>query len=91
MQGTTIDSIAFQHSSKKIPLYQLGKCIIFETDGSQIRNLILKEIHDHWVVFEKNGSLHDFMIEKIDRIELGKDNRYCMFFDEKGKPYIKMF
>ncbi|MCC7301185.1 MAG: hypothetical protein IT233_00945 [Bacteroidia bacterium] len=82
------DSIAIRNSQKKWPLWQLGICTIIETDGSEIRRAVIKEIHDYWVVYEKEGSLHDIMIEKIGRIQLGSDKACSVFFDSIGKPYI---
>lgn len=83
-----IDSIPIRNSKKKWPIWQLGSCIIYEKDGSEIRRALIKEIHDHWVVYEKEGSLHDIMIDKIDRIQLGSDKSCSVYFDEKSKPYI---
>ncbi len=91
IQDISIDSIPFKSSKKKWPVWQLGHCIIYEKDGSEIRNALIKEIHDHWIVYEKNGSLHDFMIEKIDRIGIGSNRSYAVYFDTKGKPYIWYF
>lgn len=83
-----IDSIPVRNSKKKWPLWQLGSCTIFEKDGSEIRRAVIKEIHDHWIVYEKDGSLHDFMIEKIDRILIGSDRSCSVYFDSKKRPYI---
>ena len=91
MQGAGTDSIPYRYSSKKCPLWKLGPCIIYEKDGSEIRNVLLKEIHDHWIVYEKNGSLHDFMIEKIDRIHIGNFYHSYIHFDSNKKPQIRTY
>lgn len=55
--------------SKKEDLEALGKGKIYETDNSTIRDIQIFEIKEFWVVYIKNESLHDILIEKIERIE----------------------
>src|SRR3990172_7198428 len=58
--------------------------IVFK-DGSIRKNCKVKEINDYWIVYEKNGSLHDLMIEKIRRIEISDGTTQAVLFDEKNK------
>ena len=62
--------------------------IVFK-DGSIRKNCKVKEINDYWIVYEKDGSLHDLMIEKISRIEIGDGTMQVVVFDEKSKPKIR--
>ena len=48
---------------------QLGKGTIYLKENTIIKNIVLKEIKSFWIVYEKQQSLHDKMMEAIDRIE----------------------
>ena len=55
--------------SKKEDLKALGVGRIVEKDRSILKNITLHEVKEYWVVYIKNGSIHDLLMEKIDRIE----------------------
>ncbi len=65
----------FALQQEEINFQKLGKGKIIEKDHSIKKNIILKEIHLQtenkagWIVYIKEGSLHDLLIENIDRIE----------------------
>ncbi len=61
--------------------------IIFK-DGSIRKHCTVKQINAYWIVYEKDGSLHDLEIEKIKRIEICDGTTQAVFFDEKNKPDI---
>ncbi|HZX73944.1 MAG TPA: hypothetical protein VFE57_05975 [Cyclobacteriaceae bacterium] len=50
----------------------LGVGTIVLKDHSIIKNITIHEIKDYWIVYVKNESLHDLMMEKIERIEFPK-------------------
>ena len=50
-------------------LNALGIGKIVEKDRSVIKNITLYEVKEYWIVFAKDGSVHDLMMEQIDRIE----------------------
>lgn len=56
-------------------LKALGSGRIVEKDKTIITNIQLVEVHDYWIVYLKQGSLHDLLLERIDRIEF-PDNRW---------------
>ena len=57
---------------KKEDLVALGVGKIVERDRSVIKNITLHEVKECWIVYIKNGSIHDLMIERIDRIEFSE-------------------
>ena len=65
--------------------YGLGK-IILKGMGI-IKNVKVHQIKPYWIVYIKNGSYHDLMIEKIKKIEIGKEQGRNIYF-EKNKPVI---
>ena len=50
----------------------LGVGTIVMKDHSTIKNITIHEVKEYWIVYIKNGSLHDLMMEKIERIEFPK-------------------
>jgi hypothetical protein len=67
---------------------RLGNTRIVFKDGSIRKNCKVKEINAYWIIYEKDGSLHDLMIEKIRRIEICDGTMQAIFFNEKNKPEI---
>lgn len=65
----------FALQQSEIDYQKLGKGKIFEKDKSIKKNILLHEIHlpkedsAGWITYIKDGSLHDLLIEKIERIE----------------------
>ncbi len=53
----------------KEDLHALGYGRIYEKDKSIITKIILEEVNEYGIVYSKNGSLHDFPVFQIDRIE----------------------
>ena len=73
---------------KIIGIDQLGPAKIHFKDGTMKVACTVKEIHKDWIVYEKNGVLHDQMIDKISRVELSERATLEIIFDEKNKPKI---
>ena len=75
--GTIILTLPFLFSlqQEEINFKKLGKGRIVEKDRSIKKNILLWEIHLQtedkagWITYIKDGSLHDLLIEKIERIE----------------------
>ena len=61
--------------------------IIFK-DNSIRKNCKIVEINEYWIVYIKEGSMHDLMIEEIKRIEIGDGTTQAVYFDENNKPII---
>lgn len=74
---------------KPVILSQLGLTRIVLRNGNIKKDCKIVELHDYWIVYEKDGSLHDQMIDKIKRIELCGEVNSAIFFDEKNKPVIR--
>jgi len=55
--------------TKSEDLKALGVGKIFEKDNSIIKNIKILEIKEYWIVYEKNLSSHDIMMDVIRRIE----------------------
>ncbi len=87
-KDSTIRKILDETKSEYIDLSDLGKLRIVERDGSIKKNVVLKEIHSSWIIYEKDGSLHDFMISAIDRIEIGDYKTKAIYFDKRGMAKI---
>ena len=75
--------------SKKGDLLALGVGRIVEKDRTIIKNITIHEVKEYWIVYIKNGSIHDLMTERIDRIEFSecKWGRIKIEFPG-GKPKI---
>lgn len=74
-------------NGNKVILSSIGRVnLILKKDGI-IKNCLITEIHPLYIVFEKESSLHDMMIENIDWIELVNSN--ALIFGRENKPYIK--
>ena len=87
----TIDSTkADNHVEKKdsVLISKLKKTRIVLKDGSIKKNCRIKEINDYWIVYEKDGVLHDQQIDKIKRIEISDGTMNAVFFDDKNRPKI---
>lgn len=69
-------------------LQRLSNTRIVLKDGTQKKNCKITEIKEYWIVFEKEGSLHDMMIDKIERIEICDGTMQAVFFNEKNRPEI---
>jgi hypothetical protein len=68
----------------------LGKGIIYLNENRIIKNIRLKEINAFWIVYEKDGNLHDKLMEEINHIEFpeAKPEPVSMQFENK-KPVLK--
>ncbi|TAL59644.1 MAG: hypothetical protein EPN85_08965 [Bacteroidetes bacterium] len=55
--------------SKTEDLKALGIGRIIEKDNSIIKKIALHEVKEYWIVYIKNESMHDMMMENIARIE----------------------
>ncbi len=53
----------------KNDLKLLGSGTLLEKDNSRMRHIELYEVKDSWIVYIKDGSLHDMLMENIDRLE----------------------
>ncbi len=75
--------------TKREDLIALGSGKIIEKDRSIIKNITLHEVKEYWIVYVKNGSIHDLLMEKIDRIEFNESKwgRIKLEFPD-GKPKI---
>lgn len=60
--------------------------IVFK-DGSIRKNCKVTEIKDYWIVYEKGGSLHDAVIDRIERIEIGLEG--VVTFNKMKKPVLR--
>lgn len=75
--------------SKKEDLKALGIGRIIEKDQSILKNITLHEVKEYWVVYIKNGSIHDLLMEKIERVEFSKSKWGPIKLEfTDGKPRI---
>ncbi len=61
--------------SKKEDLKSLGTGKIIEEDKSTISKIMLFEVHEYWIVYLKDESLHEMSMDKIQQIEF-KDSKW---------------
>lgn len=88
-KDTLVKKIVDELTGDSISIESLGKLRIIEKDGTIKKNITLKEIHAYWIIYEKDNSLHDFLISSIERIEIG-DNKYkAIYFNKNGKALIR--
>ena len=57
-------------------------------DRSIYKRITVHEINSFWIVFLKNGSLHDMLIEKIARIQYGNEVGPIVSFNKDNKIVI---
>lgn len=73
---------------------KLGKGKIFEKDRSIKKNILLHEVHlpiegnAGWITYIKDGSLHDMLIEKIERIEFPEAEQGAVKMVFEGNTYL---
>jgi hypothetical protein len=67
----------------------LGAGRIIEKDKSIIKNITLREVREFWIVYLKDESLHDMLMEEIACIEF-RDTRwgYLKIEFPENKPEI---
>ena len=88
-ETTTAPGIQISSESGKIiGINQLGPAKIHFKDGTMKVACTIKEIHKDWILFEKNGGLHDAMINQISRVELSEQATLEIIFDEKNNPKL---
>ena len=77
----------YRDNGSKVALEKIGPVkIITKGDGSS-KNCIINKINPSYIIYEKEGSLHDLPIENILRIEISKEE--VIYFDAENKPKIK--
>jgi hypothetical protein len=68
-------------------IVSLGKARIVLKDGSIKKSCRLREIHATWIIYVKDGVLHDLPMDKISRLEL-EDGEGAVYF-ENGEAVIR--
>jgi len=61
--------------------YERGSIVL--KNGKIIKDAKLLEIHPHWIIYEKEGNLHDLFIEEIAKIVTADES---IIFDKNNKP-----
>jgi len=79
--GSSIEALKALHKK-----YGPAKLIL--KDRSVYKKITVHEVNAFWLVFLKNGSLHDMLIEKIARIQYGKDDGPVVKFNKEHKVVI---
>ena len=78
---TTLDVLKAFHK-------KYGTARLILKDRSVYKWITVHEINSFWIVFIKDGSLHDMLIEKIARIQYGKEVGPVLSFDKDNKIVI---
>ncbi|MGZ3862439.1 MAG: hypothetical protein ACXVPN_03015 [Bacteroidia bacterium] len=74
--------------NKKEDLKKLGAGKIFEKDEFIIKHITLIEIREKYIVYEKEGSLHDLPIEVIRKIEFPESKWKIIYIEfSEGKAF----
>lgn len=81
-----------------VPFKSLGDCRIICKDKSTIRNVSVVAINEFYITYEKDGSLHDLLLDRIKKIKTGFHDKRCrrndiiadfsVYFDKKMNPYL---
>lgn len=69
--------------------HKYGEGRIILKDRGIYKKTKIHQLNHLWLVYIKNGSTHDLMIEKIARIEIGKEKQAIVTFDNKGRARIR--
>jgi len=92
-QPSKPDSLFNQIESRLDALKRLhkkyGPARLVLKDRSIYKRITVYEINSFWIVFLKDGSLHDVLIEKISRIQFGKEEGPVVTFDEDNNIIIR--
>ena len=83
----SIDSIPVEDGTMQA-LSAIGTVQIILKKETKIKNCIVKEIQPNTIVYERDGTLHDLQIEKIERIDMEMNSTKAIFFDGENKPMI---
>jgi hypothetical protein len=76
----------------KNDLKSLGKGSIIEKDNSIISHIVLFEVHEYWIVYIKNESLHEIRMDDVNRLEFKKSKwGYIEITFPDNQPVIKKF
>jgi len=67
--------------------YGTAKLIL--KNRSVYKRITVHEINSFWIVFLKDGSLHDILIEKISRIQFGNEEGPVVTFNEDNNLIIR--
>ena len=86
-----IMQMQFVQSNNIIASLNLGKGIMYLKEKKVIKNIRLREIKTYWIIYQKDESLHDRMMDEIVRIEFpdAKPEPLIMEF-ENNKPVLKI-
>lgn len=85
-----LDSINLSlQKNQEVNLSQFGKAQIKFKDGYIYKNCIIQTVKTNYIVYLKNGVLHDQMNDKILRITF-INYPLELSFDEKNKGNIKL-
>ena len=70
----------------------LGKGTLYLKENRIIKNIRIREVKAYWIVYEKDGNLHDKMMDEITWIEFpeAKPEPLLMTF-VNNKPLLKKF
>lgn len=80
------DSIP-REDGTKVAMPSIGQVTIVTKKSGSIKKCMLREINLNNIVYEAEGSLHDFNIEEIIRIDIKTTE--AIYFDDNNKPIIK--
>ena len=66
-----------------------GEARLILKDKSIYKRIRVHEVNSLWIVFLKNGSLHDMLIEKIARIQYGQGIGPIVTFNSDNKIVVR--
>lgn len=85
MELNKLDSINVRmQSSALVDLNSYGKARIEMKEGTVFLNCVITEVRTNWLVYRKDGVLHDQMVDKIKRVRF-EQLPYILEFDELNK------
>ena len=84
------EACIFQKEEIDLTKFGVGK--IIEKDKTIIKRITVVEVHETYIVYEKEGSLHDHEIERIDYIDFpdAPKGAVVVKFDKSG-PVVKYY
>ena len=68
----------------------MGKTKIYLKDGTIKVRCTIREVRKLFVLYEKDGALHDLLIERIDHLEV-PDQKFLIYFNNEKRPIIRYY
>ncbi len=68
----------------------MGRTKIYLKDGTVKIKCTVREVRSMYVLYEKDGVLHDLQLDRIDHLEI-PDQKFLIYFNTEKRPIIRYY